>query len=85
VTVTYDELLGSPELAVLDVLERTLDVAVLVLAAAYPEMHDIDHVTVPQALAALDVVDAARALVVLVHRYRCELVLTPGDSVDLPF
>jgi hypothetical protein len=85
VTLTYDQLLGSPELAILDVLERTLDVVILVLAAAYPEMHDIDHVTAPEALAALDVVDAARALVVLVNRYRRELALAPGDSADLPF
>ena len=84
-TVTYDEVLGSPELAVLDVLERTLDVAVLLLAAAYPEMHDIDRVTAPEALAALDVVDSARALAVLVDRYRHELAIAPTDSAELPF
>ena len=84
-TLSFDEALGSPELAVLDVLERTLDVAILVLATLYPEMHDIDLVTTPGALAALDLVDAARALAVLVNRYRLELALAPGDSADLPF
>ena len=83
--LTHDQLLGAPELAVLDLLENALDVGVLALAVAYPELHDLDHVTAPQALAALGIVDAARALRALVNRYRLTLAIAPGDSVDLPF
>ncbi len=83
--LTHDQLLGAPELAVLDLLENALDVGVLALAAAYPELHDLDHVTAPKALAALDIVDAARALGALINRYRLALALANDDSVDLPF
>ncbi len=81
-----DNLLGAPELGVLHVLEAALDIAILALAAAHPELRDdVQYVTVPVAEAALDVIDCARALGILVERYRLALVLPQEHSADLPF
>jgi hypothetical protein len=83
--LTHEQMLGAPELGILDLLENALDVAILALAAAYPELHDSDLITAPEALAALDLVEAARALGALINRYSLALACAPDDSTDLPF
>jgi len=81
-----EQLLAAPELGVLEVLETAIDVAILALLAAHPELRDdADVITLPAAEAALDVVDTAHALGALVNRYRLALTLSDNDSSDLPF
>jgi hypothetical protein len=78
------QLRAAPELGVLDVLETAIDVTLLALAAAHPELQHGDHITLPQVLAALDVVDMPRALGAVVSRYRLALAFA-SDSTDNPF
>ncbi len=85
-SLTYDNLLGAPELGVMLVLEAAIDVAIVALAAAHPELRDdAQYVTVPAAESALDVIDCARALGVLLKRYRLALALPSEHSGDWPF
>jgi hypothetical protein len=80
--LTCDQLRANPELGVLDVLASAIDVSLLALAAAHPELRDDDRVTDPQALAALDIVDMARALGAIVHRYRLALAFARDHDHD---
>jgi hypothetical protein len=83
--VTYEQLLAAPELASLAVLEAALDVAGVALAAAWPELHDLDMCDHDEPRAALDVLRRAADLVAAVNRYRLALALADDRTHDLPF
>jgi hypothetical protein len=82
VRLSPEKLMASPELAPLAVLDATLDVVVLALAAAWPELHsgDLAH---DEPRAALEVIEMARALAAALRRYR--RVIARHREVDLPF
>ena len=79
----YEHLLGASQLGVLHVLETTLAVAILTLAAAHPEIQDHPGDDNPEALTALEIVEAARAFIPILRRYA--RALTRRDDHDLPF
>ena len=83
--VTYAQLLAAPELASLAVLEATLQVTGVALAAAWPELHDIHKCDHDEPRAALDVLRSAADLLAAVHRYRLALVVADHRRHDLPF
>jgi hypothetical protein len=84
--VTYEQLLAAPELASLAVLEAALDVTGVALAAAWPELHDIDMAREhDEPRAALDVLRRAADLVAAVNRYRLVLAVAQHRKHDLPF
>lgn len=83
--VTYEQLLVAPELASLAVLEAVLDVASVALAAAWPELHDVDLCDHDEPRAALDVLRRAADLVAAINRYRLALVVADDRKHDLPF
>jgi len=84
VKLSPEKLMAAPELAALAVLDAALDVAVLALAAAWPELHtgDTDH---DQPRAALDAINHARALSAALRRYRRALARADRCEADLPF
>lgn len=83
---TYEQLLAAPELASLALLEAAVDVAHVALAAAWPELHDIDVASEhDEPRAALDVLQRASALVAAINRYRLVLVLAADQQQHLPF
>ncbi len=87
-TQTSVEQLGTfPELAIIAVLEAAADIAVLALAAVYPEIGNLeDHADDFELRSALAVIAAARTLVVVINRYRLALHLAAQERDDLlPF
>lgn len=84
--LTCEQLLAAPELASLAVLEAALDVASVALAAAWPELHDIDIACEhDEPRAAFDILLRASNLAAAVNRYRLVLALTHTKQNDLPF
>ncbi|HEX7273202.1 MAG TPA: hypothetical protein VF420_13740 [Casimicrobiaceae bacterium] len=82
---TIDQLITAPELAILAALEDTLRVATLALAAAWPEIQEVDLSPDEQPRTALDVIESARALTAAVNRYRLALAVDHARDQDLPF
>lgn len=85
---SVDELYVSPELAVLAVLETSVDVALVALVAAHPDdFYDDDAPCPPERRAARALVDAARNVASAVNRYRLALVCARDRERDelLPF
>lgn len=83
-----DELYAAPELAVLAVLETTVDVALVALVAAHPDdFYDDDAPCPPERRAARALVEAARDVASAVNRYRLALVCARDRERDelLPF
>ena len=81
-----EQLWGAPELAALAVLQVAADMAVLALAAVYPEIQDLDnHDDYPELRGALDVIDTARAVAVCVNRYKLALIRAQQRDELLPF
>jgi hypothetical protein len=62
-----------------------LDVAGVALAAAWPELHDIDLCNHDEPRAAFDVLRRADDLVAAVNRYRLALAVADHRTHDLPF
>jgi hypothetical protein len=85
VRVTWEQLLAAPELASLAVLEAALDVAGVALAAAWPELQDIDLCDHDEPRAALEVLRRAADLVAAVNHYRRALAVADDRNNDLPF
>jgi hypothetical protein len=83
VRLSYPKLAAAPELGALAVLDTALRVAVLALAAAWPELHT-DHLLHDEARAALDVIERARELGLAVKRYRRDLAAAQRER-ELPF
>lgn len=81
--LSYPKLAAAPELGALAVLDTALRVAVLALAAAWPELHT-DHLLHDEARAALDVIERARELGLAVKRYRRDLAAAQRER-ELPF
>ena len=81
-----DEIAAAPELAVLGTIEAAIDIALVALGAAHPELQPTtdhrDAVTTPAAAAADRVIVTAQALAAAIVDYRLT-VLAPCD--DLPF
>jgi len=83
---TCHELIGAPELAILASIEMAVDVAIVALVAAQPELqptadqHDATSTTA--ALAADHVVTCAQALAAAIADYRVAL---RDEPYDLPF
>ncbi len=86
---TYRQVCEAPELAVLAVLDAALETSILAVAAACPELHDVDDdrrgSPEPVARAARDLIDLARALTHVVRRYRRECDAERRRHVNLPF
>ena len=84
--LTPQRLAAAPELAVLAVLDTALAAAILALAVAWPELHDLDE-TCPDdgPRTALGVVEQARGLGAAIHRYRLALAAAHRREPDLPF
>jgi hypothetical protein len=81
-----DDLRAAPELAVLAVLESNINVAVLALGAAYPEIQGLADLDESDDLrAALAIMDMARALGAAVNRYRLAIVVARERDEPLPF
>ena len=82
---SVDELYAAPELAVLAVLETTVDVALVALVAAHPD--DFYEPCPPERRAARALVEAARNVASAVNRYRLALVCARDRERDelLPF
>jgi len=81
-----DEIAAAPELAVLATIEAAIDIALVALVAAQPELQPTsdqhDAVTTCAAAAADRVIAAAHALAVAIADYRLALV-APTD--EIPF
>ena len=83
--LTYPKLAAAPELGALAVLDTALRVAILALAAAWPELHT-DHLPRDEPRAALDVIEHARDLGLAVRRYRRALAAAAVRRDDeMPF
>ncbi|MBI4700249.1 MAG: hypothetical protein HY744_03615 [Deltaproteobacteria bacterium] len=71
---TPDELAACPELAILDSIEAVIDLAILALVAAQPELQPtddgLDAATTSTAKDADRVITTAQALAVAITRYR---------------
>ena len=81
-----EQLAAAPELAILAVLEAALDVTILALAAAWPELQELDlDSSYDEARAAFDVIERARTLAAAVNRYRLALATADRRDHDLPF
>lgn len=82
---TAHELVCAPELAILAAVESALDIAIVAVVAAQPELQPSadgrDALSTAAALAADAVVEAARALVLAIADYRAALL----HLSDLPF
>jgi len=83
VRLSYPKLAAAPELGALAVLDTALRVAILALAAAWPELHT-DHLLHHEARTALDVIERARDLGLAVRRYRRDLAAAQRER-ELPF
>jgi len=83
--VTYEQLLAAPELGSLALLEGALEVTGVALAAAWPELHEIQSCDHDEPRAALDVLRCAADLVAAINRYRLALVVADNRRYDLPF
>lgn len=73
-----ERLSAEPQLASLAILESAADVAVVALAAEYPELasdHDLTNYEreLPELRSAIDVIELARALVVTITRYKRDI------------
>jgi hypothetical protein len=83
---TWRELVSRPELAILGALESAIDVAIISLVAAQPELHPSldgrDPDSSPAAAAADAVIGHAQVLVAAIVDYRAALHREPDD---LPF
>jgi hypothetical protein len=83
---TYEQLTRNPELASLALLEAALDVASVALAAAWPELHEIEMAREhEEPRAALDILQLAGDLVAAVDHYRLVLAGADAQRHDLPF
>jgi len=83
---TYEQLLAAPELASLAVLEAVLEITGVALAAAWPELHDLDLACEhDEPRAALEVLQRASDLIAAINRYRLALVRARDRQYDLPF
>jgi hypothetical protein len=80
-----NDLHAAPELAVLAILETNAYVAVLALGAAHPDLQDLGDTDDLELRAAIDVLDAARALADTINRYRLALALAKKRDELLPF
>lgn len=84
---TRDELISAPELAILASIEATIDLAIVALVAAQPELSQSDDghdaVTTAAARSADTVIMTAQALAAAIADYR--LSLRRHDRDDLPF
>ena len=83
---TVEQLAASPEMGLLAVLEHVLDVAIVSLAAACPELHCLDLVPdCDQSRAAFDILLRARDLGSAINRYRLALASAERRQAELPF
>jgi hypothetical protein len=84
---TIEQTTAAPELALLAVLEATLDVAVVALAAAWPELHCLDlEPDCPASRTAFEIVERAHHLAAAINRYRLALASAERRRYDdLPF
>jgi hypothetical protein len=84
---TCHELVCAPELAILTSIEMALDVALVALVAAQPELHPTadgyDAASTPAAVAADHIIVCAQTLAVAIADYRAAL-RDPSHN-DLPF
>lgn len=84
---TRDELVVAPELAILDSIETSIDLAIVALVAAQPELWQTDDghdaVTTTAARSADHVITMAQALAGAIADYRDSLRRHAHD--DLPF
>ena len=82
-----EHLSAEPQLASLAILETAANVAILALAAEYPELDVIDDPLRDGELrATLDLVELARALDLTITRYRRELAKARKRNIArLPF
>jgi len=81
-----EDLYVAPELAILAVLEASVDVALVALVAAHPDDHELeDDPPAPEKLAARALVAAIRDVADAVNRYR--LATSRGRDRDnlMPF
>ena len=83
------ELVTAPELAALATLEHAVEISVLSLAAALPELALLEF-PLPRGIdarlrAALRIVEHARRLAHLTRRYRAALRDAEKRELDLPF
>lgn len=85
--LSIDQLGLAPELAVLTILEAAADTTVLALTAVYPELHDFHDPSDYSAttLAALAVIDHARAMRGALVRYRKAMLRARQGNLLLPF
>lgn len=83
---SLEQLWVAPELACLAVLDAATDMAILAIAAVYPEMQDQDPADQTVSLrAATVVIEDARTLIASVARYRLVLRRIPDRADDTPF
>jgi hypothetical protein len=85
--ITVEQFWAASELAVLDILEHDLGIALVALAAACPELDDpdIDRLEDPQSWAALELLQRVRALSESIPRYRLAVVTAQQRAADMPF
>ena len=80
---TCRELVCAPELGILAAIEATLDVALVALVAAQPELQPTtdayDAAVTPAAVAADHVIVCVQALVAAIATYRVALQTPPRD------
>jgi hypothetical protein len=83
------ELVTAPELAALATLDHALQISILALAAAWPELELLDFPLPPgidaRLRAALHILEDARRLALHLRRYRVALRDTERRELDLPF
>jgi hypothetical protein len=83
---TCHDLVCAPELAILAAVEAALDVAIIAIVAAQPELQPTadayDAASTPPAVAADHVIVCAQALAAAITAYRATLRTPPQD---LPF
>ncbi len=86
---TYRQVCEAPELAVLAVLDAALETSILAVAAACPDVHDVDDDRGDSpgrpARAARDLIDLARALSHAVRHYRRACDAERRRHENLPF
>lgn len=85
--ITPSDLADRPELAVLQILDSTLEIAKLAIIAAHPELVDADPAAAPnslEALAADHVIIAADALQRHIASYRTAIRTQPYWATQSP-